>query len=90
MTTKHTFLTRYGMEICLHRFVVRNTFGIGTFHDAFQLLGQEDLLLLHDLIIADNTQGHIRTHHGQLVQFFVREELARNFYDALMSHPHNN
>lgn len=83
MTSDDTILFVYHMKACGHRLVVRDAFGVGASHYATQLVGQTDFPLFYHLIIADDVQFHIRSHHGNAVYLFVAEKLAGNFDDAL-------
>ena len=65
------------VEARQHRLVVGDTLVVVALHDAYQLFGHPDFLLLDNLIVADNAERHIRRHNGELVDFVVGEELEK-------------
>ena len=59
MAFHDTVLLVYHVEQRSHRLIVRDTFRIGTFHDAMELVRHLHLLLFHYLIVADDVQLHV-------------------------------
>ena len=53
--------------------------------DSMYLLRHYQLLLLHDLEIADYVYRRLRGDEGELVELLVLEELVSNLYDSLLS-----
>ena len=68
-----------------HGLVVGDALGVGTLHDAVQLVGQAHLTLLHHLVVADDVQLHVGRHDGDAVDLVVAEELVGNLDDALLA-----
>ena len=71
------------IENSLHGFVVGNAFGIVAFNNAAQFVRSFHRLLLHYLKITYHTQYDFWGHHRQTVDFFVSEQLVRDFDDTL-------
>lgn len=68
-----------------HGLVVGDALGVGTLHDAAQLVGQHQFALLHHLVVADDVQLHVGRHDGDAVDFVVAEELVGDLDDALLA-----
>ena len=63
--------------------MVGDAFWIAALCDAYDLLRQLKLLLLHHLEVADDVDGCVRSYEGELVQFLILEELVFNLDDSL-------
>ena len=75
----------YHMKDGAHRFIVGNTFRIGTFHDATKLIRHFYLFLFHYLVIADNVQFDVRCYYRNTVDLFVTKEFICNFDDPFFA-----
>mgnify|MGYP003458697522 CR=1 FL=1 len=83
VTFEHTILLIGYVKQCGHGFIVGNAFGVGTLHDAFQIIGHAHLFLFNNLVITNNVQFHVRSHDRNSVNLFVAEKLIGYFDDAL-------
>ena len=81
MAFQDAIILIYHMKDGAHRFIVGNTFRIGTFHDATKLIRHFYLFLFHYLVIADNVQFDVRCHYRNTVDLFVTKEFICNFDD---------
>ena len=74
------------VEASGHRFVVGDALVVVALDDSDEFLGHFDLLLLDDLIVANDAERHIGRNNRKLVDFVVGEELVSNLDDALVPH----
>ena len=62
--------------------MVGNTFRIAAFGDTVYFFRHHELLLLHNLEVADHVDRSLRGYESQLVELLVLEELVRDLDDA--------
>ena len=75
----------YGVEEGLHRLVVGDTLRVVALDDAPERIWSLYGLLLHDLIVLDDTQSDVRSHHREAVDFLIGKVLVGNLDDALLA-----
>ena len=74
------------MEVGLHGLVVRHALRIIALHDTLDLLRRLHSLLLHHLIVADDAQDDIGSHHGETGDLVVGEEFVRHLDDTFAAY----
>lgn len=74
------------VEVGLHRFVVGDALRIVTLHDATNLTGCLDGLLLNDLIVADDAEDDVGGNDREARDLVVGEELVGHFDDTFAAH----
>ena len=74
------------MEAGRHRLIVADALRIGALHKADQGLRKDHFLLLDNLIVTDDAEGHVRGDDGNLVELLVGEELVGHLDDGLAAH----
>ncbi len=75
----------YGVEEGLHRLVVGDALRVVALHDALECIWSLYGLLLHDLVVLDDTQSDVRSHHREAVDFLIGKVLVGNLDDALLA-----
>ena len=75
----------YCVEDGSHRLIVGDALRVVALHDALQCVWSLDRLLLHDLVVLDDTQTDVRGYNGEAVDFLVCEILVGNLDDALLA-----
>ena len=75
----------YGVEEGLHRLVVGDALRVVALYDALERIWSLYSLLLHDLIVLDDTQSDVRSHHREAVDFLIGKVLVGNLDDALLA-----
>jgi hypothetical protein len=73
------------MEDGSHRFVVGNALRVTTFHDTFDYIRHNDLLLFYHFIIVDDVQLYIGSHYAQSADFLIGKESVGYLDDTLLS-----
>lgn len=68
-----------------YRLVVGDTLRVGTFHYADDLLGELDIFLFHDLIIADEVEGDVRRDDGETIDDLVGEKFVGDLDDPFLA-----
>ena len=74
-----------GMEEGLHRLVVGDALRVVALYDALECVWSLYGLLLHDLVVLDDTQSDVRSHHREAVDFLIGKVLVGNLDDALLA-----
>ena len=75
----------YGVEEGLHRLVVGDALRVVALYDAPERIWSLYGLLLHDLVVLDDTQSDVRSHHREAVDFLIGKVLVGNLDDALLA-----
>ena len=75
----------YGVEEGLHRLVVGDALRVVALYDALECIWSLYSLLLYDLIVLDDTQSDVRSHHREAVDFLIGKVLVGNLDDALLA-----
>ena len=86
LTLKNALLAIDNTETGEHRLIVGDALGVGAFHDSCNFVGQRHTLFLHNLIVTDDAERHVRSDHGKLVEFGIREEFVGNLDNTLVTH----
>ena len=74
-----------GVEEGLHRLIVGDALRVVALYDALECIWSLYSLLLYDLIVLDDTQSDVRSHHREAVDFLIGKVLVGNLDDALLA-----
>jgi hypothetical protein len=64
VATNHATVLFRNVEARLHGFVVGNTLGIATLHNAYDFVGEMHLALFYNIKILDDRKVYVRRHYS--------------------------
>ena len=83
MALEHYIIaTFYHMEVGIDRLIVGDTLGVSAFHDAYDVVGKSDGVLINYFVSADNVDFGVRRDKGDAVECLFGEEHVGNFDNA--------
>ena len=84
MATENTECLVNNIEDGCHRLIVGDAFRVVALHDAVQFIGGDDCLFLNHLVVMDDTQYDVGSHHRQTGNLIVGEIAVTHLDDAFL------
>ena len=85
MTLQGAGLLVYHVEEGAHRLIVGDALGVAAAHDTMQLIGNDDLFLLHHVEVTYDVEYYVRSYYRESAYLLVREELVGHLDGTLLA-----